>query len=1271
MDRNHDFDNFFGSDDDDEHEAELIDAIQVTNYPPNYQRSAVELRGLPSHNNGASNNVENDYIELDDVEYDSEGEEEDDDEDDEFEEELIVDDELRQLAKDTSHVSEYDLAALIAYNASYLEIIESLIAKTDRALDENRDAQEEIHERLSNKEEDQRPYTVTVGLYTKPYFKDKYGMPPPMNSETLELTKNHQLTTLIKDDHMWKQDELRRLRRGVREQLMRQMNLRLESRKALVEEKIKNYNATNTEIELDLWRQEIETLQRKIVYNSTKSDAEIFTGDYSKISWQEISIKFFNGLRSPKACEMKWLNEERPEINKSPWTPEEDEKLREISTLALSNWSFISHELGTKRSEFQCFCRLKEIELKIFHERVIWTNEEDDKLVSIVYAFNNLESIPWEKIAKLMGNRQASDCRKRFQYSLQSSIHMGRWTYAEDMFLLDAINRYGPYEWERIASCVPGRSAPQCRSRFNNVLTVNRNVQQYTFEEDEIILTCVKLFGRGKWSEICQLLSHRYPTDVRSRFKSFLNRKIKNLEPYDEINYRNSIWNQFSKRQDILIRFQAYEASGPEKPDENVAKRFGIGDFIINSKFGEIQPISSVVEEKKSKFGNIHIYSSGILRKRPSSVEEYRAHRFHKLYNTVPENIRNKLDEFLSELDERRKNREIEYEKASKGDLLEELEKKFRQEDIERVKKLMDEAIIVTQSDIELVNRQRLPRIRIRRDYRKRRGKKLKAVDITKLTQVKTEEDFRQKCEIVREMHLTPQIADYLKIPLEKIYRKDGTRRRISELVLMEDINSQKYWITERDATIFNIILNLNKHLITKSMYMYEKKFRHTSTKRSADFLRNELMFTEVPSVYEKSKEESPPLEAYVKLISNVLQPCRGTLTALHQYRIRGRELCTSMASQYFDPLDENGYPEAYTQFTNQRLDIELPNRIKNSVDYLLLRARMFKMFFLPMLLQYGQSTKEAQQKIREEIYLRNLRRSRERIFEETNDPNLGVSVFDDDALIIGRVSTVAEKEMPQICKRLVSQSNHIDDSIDSLLTKVSQTPSTSKRRGRPKKDPIDEKLLAWKKPSIPVTLQLPSMNNGNNESVETSMMDSQPSTSSAATPSTSTPTSAPKKRGRKRKAEIFERINDPTSMQNSITSLVESSVARSSPPSKSLNPLDDIEVVALRPEAAQDKRTLSEIGAYQPRWVKKKRQEINREQTDGELTLADLLFVRGKKTRALTGLYNQQHSQMIYESIQPWLQDSEAQNAGEEQKEEEEMNEDEQVLQRIKNEMG
>lgn len=167
------------------------------------------------------------------------------------------------------------------------------------------------------------------------------------------------------------------------------------------------------------------------------------------------------------------------------------------------------------------------------------------------------------------------------------------------------------------------------------------------------------------------------------------------MEPYDEVNYRNSIWNQFSRRQDILNRFQAYETEGHERPDDNIARRFGIGDYVINK--GEIQTTDKIVEEKKSKFGNLHIYLSGIWKRRPISMEEYREIRFDKLYNTISEDVRNELDSFLSELDERRKNRQLEYQNACKGNLLEELEKKYRQEDVERVKKLMDEAIDITQ----------------------------------------------------------------------------------------------------------------------------------------------------------------------------------------------------------------------------------------------------------------------------------------------------------------------------------------------------------------------------------------------------------------------------------------------------------------------------------------------------------------------------------------------------------------------------------------------
>ena len=86
-------------------------------------------------------------------------------------------------------------------------------------------------------------------------------------------------------------EDLKKLADAVRQQLVRQLNLRLESRKTLLEDKIASFNASNTEEELAAWRTEIASLQRKILYNFKLPDNEIFTGNYNSISWNEISIK--------------------------------------------------------------------------------------------------------------------------------------------------------------------------------------------------------------------------------------------------------------------------------------------------------------------------------------------------------------------------------------------------------------------------------------------------------------------------------------------------------------------------------------------------------------------------------------------------------------------------------------------------------------------------------------------------------------------------------------------------------------------------------------------------------------------------------------------------------------------------------------------------------------------------------------------------------------------------------------------------------------------
>lgn len=65
-----------------------------------------------------------------------------------------------------------------------------------------------------------------------------------------------------------------------------------------------------------------------------------------------------------------------------------------------------------------------------------------------------------------MPGRNKQSCQYRYQRSLNEKLRHGRWTEAEDMLLLEAINKYGPQNWVKISDNVKGRSALQCRDRF-------------------------------------------------------------------------------------------------------------------------------------------------------------------------------------------------------------------------------------------------------------------------------------------------------------------------------------------------------------------------------------------------------------------------------------------------------------------------------------------------------------------------------------------------------------------------------------------------------------------------------------------------------------------------------------------------------------------------------------------------------------------------------------------------------------------------------------
>lgn len=358
---------------------------------------------------------------------------------------------------------------------------------------------------------------LRISHFCVPYFKNRGGMPAPMNDDAKLKVEKGYIDLYITRSRTWLTVERETLDTIVRDEWKKQKLASTEMTVRELERKLKRLNPEDQEVVKSL--EDDITRLKKVIKDLEKMPPMKVIPDRGEkqLDWDRIAARAFDGHRTPDECRLQWENHLHPDINTTPFTEKEDIMIQmAIMGLRtkLPDYEKISKDMNTNRTAYQVMQRYVSF-IEPTLKPCKWTKKDSDKLLQTVNMLRVGNHIPWSQVHQHFVGFSRVQIQSRWRM-IDPDISKGPFTVEEDFLLIKGLHMFG-LNFDSIVHFMPGRTYPQVRDRYKRTILPSLSVKPWKKEEDAILIKECSV-GPKNWRKMVLKLSRFNACQIRLRY---------------------------------------------------------------------------------------------------------------------------------------------------------------------------------------------------------------------------------------------------------------------------------------------------------------------------------------------------------------------------------------------------------------------------------------------------------------------------------------------------------------------------------------------------------------------------------------------------------------------------------------------------------------------------------------------------------------------------------------------------------------------------------